>query len=178
MAQTPTLAEARISEDGLYRYSLHRAWGDGPMVTWVMLNPSTADATQDDPTIRRCIGFTKSWGYNVMHVVNLYAYRSTDPKRLLEVDDPVGPDNPRLLRAVVGNSALVVAAWGAFAAKVAWERSRLSIESFCHDKGVPLRCLGTTKDGAPRHPLYVKADTPLVPFGVFEPGLTQGGEDG
>ncbi len=88
---------AVLSECARYRYRLDRAWerddhGLGT-VTWVMLNPSTADADVDDPTIRRCIGFSKAWGYNALTVVNLFAWRATSPRDLCAVEDPVGPDN-------------------------------------------------------------------------------------
>ena len=113
-----TLSEAVISQDERHRYSLTRRWGDGPRVCcWIMLNPSTADATTDDPTIRRCIGFTHDWGYDALTVVNLYAWRATDPADLRNAQ------RAGLLRR-------------------------------------PINCLGTTKTGAPRHPLYLRADTP------------------
>ena len=156
-----------ISTDEQYRYDLTRAWSPANRkITWVMLNPSTADAEQDDPTIRRCIGFSQMWGYGGMTIVNLYAYRTTDPKELLSVENPAGPENHETILRRLSESELVVAAWGAFARKIALE-GRPNVESLCHRLDVPLRCLGTTKTGAPRHPLYVKGITPLEPFGPF-----------
>lgn len=87
---------AGISECGTYRYWLCREWSPGlDSLVWLMLNPSTADATQDDPTIRRCMGFARRWGYGGITVVNLYAYRATNPRDLLTAADPVGPENDR-----------------------------------------------------------------------------------
>ena len=148
---------AKISDCGKYRYALTRQWaGSGGGVTFIMLNPSTADAEKDDPTIRRCIGFAKLWGFSRLQVVNLFAYRATDPKELDKVDDPVGPLNdPQLINCWHGT---LVAAWGA---KAPNERVKYVL-SLMYSK--QLFCLGTTKKGHPRHPLYVPANQPLVPF--------------
>lgn len=148
---------AILSNDLRYRYLLSRSWGAGPMAAFVMLNPSTADASENDPTIRRCIGFANSWGYAGLLVANLYAYRSTSPANLWLQDDPVGPDNDRHLREMLGGELLVVAAWGANARpdRVAqfWE--------LAGDREV--HALRVTKGGAPGHPLYLPATlTPEV----------------
>lgn len=152
---------AVISECGRYRYVLRRAWAVGEPLVFVMLNPSTADALLDDPTIRRCIGFAKREGASGLSVVNLYAYRSTDPRRLWTVGDPVGPNNDdTLLLECVGRK--VVCAWGANARadRVGDVRTLLQL---C---GADAWCLGTTNTGAPRHPLYIKADQPLQRYGA------------
>src|SRR5262245_13227298 len=106
-------SSAELSPCGRYRYALTRTWGDPKkVVCWVMLNPSTADADQDDPTIRRCLGFSRAWGAGGLVVVNLFALRATDPDQLRIAADPVGPDNDsHLSTAAFGR--LVVAAWGA-----------------------------------------------------------------
>lgn len=173
----PVGAEVRgsadVSEDGRYRYRLLRRWdGDAllgrratslPMLQpFVMLNPSTADARQDDPTIRRCVGFARREGFEGLGVWNLYAYRATKPAELWRVDDPVGEENDRRLRNLLewaaGVGVPVVAAWGTNAKP---ERVRAVLDMpGAHN----LRCLGTTAAGAPRHPLYVPADTPLTPY--------------
>jgi hypothetical protein len=116
-----------------------------------MLNPSTADAARDDPTVRRCIGFARSWGYGGLEVVNLFAYRATDPRALRRAADPVGPANRRHIAAAIANARLVIAAWGAdaTAGDAAARLRALSRRE--------LRCLGLTRSGAPRHPLYVRA---------------------
>jgi hypothetical protein len=146
---------AVISECGHYRYRLTRRWSDAPgSVTWIMLNPSTADASQDDPTIRRCIAFSKRWGCGSLTVCNLYAYRATNPAELWTVPDPVGPENNNHLIQAGGD--LFVCAWGANAKP---ERAEAVLELI--DGLAPVMCLGTTKGGAPRHPLYVAGETPL-----------------
>lgn len=148
---------AVISECGRYRYRLFREWekSEHMPVLWVMLNPSTADAAIDDPTIRRCMAFSKSWGYGAMWVGNLYAFRATDPSMLwsLSAIDAHGPDNAKHLYAMACESAITVCGWGANA------HGRDFAASFKSPGG--LWCLGTTKGGQPRHPLYVKGDTKL-----------------
>lgn len=103
---------ALISECGLYRYRLWRRWGIGPHATWIMLNPSTADADLDDPTIRRCIGFARAWGFSAIEVVNLFALRATNPRELGRSADPIGPDNDRHLSEAGRAAELRIAAWG------------------------------------------------------------------
>ena len=108
---------ALISECGNYRYSLSRIWDESlPKLLFIMLNPSTADADNDDPTIRRCIGFAKGWGYGGIVVGNLYAYRSTNPMKLIfEASigtDIVGPDNDRYLQEMSAQCSEIVFAWG------------------------------------------------------------------
>lgn len=143
-----------------WRYSLTRdvapLTGEGTC-TFVGLNPSTADETQDDPTIRRCIDFTRRWGFARLKMVNLYAYRSTDPYALRHVDDPVGPENNHVLSVVFGGSDLIVAAWGAHA-----DAER--VEEVMARPIRPRSCLGLTKNGSPRHPLYLPSTVPLVAF--------------
>lgn len=157
-----TYRDAMLSPCGQYRYSLVRQWDQNkPYLPFVMLNPSTADATVDDPTIRRCMSFAKREGCGGVVVVNLYALRSTDPRRLREVKDPVGPLNGRVIydAATVAAEAGVpiICAWGAHditqAASGALAQAR--------QVGVKIMCLGKTAGGYPRHPLYVKGDQPL-----------------
>ena len=153
---------ADISECGRYRYRLTRQWGDGAFLPFVMLNPSTADSEVDDPTIRRCIGFAKREGAGGLLVVNRFAYRATDPAQLRTVDDPYGPGNDAVLRSVAyaaaGAGQPIVCAWGSNSG------SESRTASILLTFGAQLVCLGTTKDGHPRHPLYVRADQPLVPY--------------
>ncbi len=147
------LKMARLSPCGTYRYSLNRRWDIGrPRVGWIMLNPSTADAEVDDPTIRRCMGFARSWGYGGIVVRNLYALRATDPRELRKHSDPIGPDN---LLDECASDPLTIAAWGAHGA---WRDRGNSVRSLLNRIGIPLYHLGLTKDGHPRHPLYLKAD--------------------
>ncbi|MBE3065409.1 MAG: DUF1643 domain-containing protein [Spirochaetes bacterium] len=148
---------AVLSGDGKYRYSLTRRWGHGSLMVWCMLNPSTADENQDDPTIRRCMRFALREGYDGIHVVNLMSYRATNPMAAIIAADPFGPENDRyqIEAAALGD---VVCAWGALASRAAIVRS---VENF-RSVGARLLCLGTTRGGQPRHPLYLRADTPLA----------------
>lgn len=158
---------AVFSECGTYRYQLTRTFDGGtiafPLVV-VMLNPSTADATVDDPTIRRVSGFARAWGHRGMLVLNLFALRSTDPSALRTDADPVGPENDETLRlaleAARNVDAPVLAAWGAHGnLRGRAFRVRHMVE------GVRWICLGFTKARDPRHPLYVPASATPVPFG-------------
>ena len=155
---------ARISDCGRYRYVLMRRWNeDGPMLPFLMLNPSTADALVDDPTIRRCIGFARREGFGAIHVLNLYAWRATKPADCFAAPDPVGPQNDAYLtmefQAAVTGMHPVVAAWGAHA-----RPDRVAAVRALAPAALDLRCLGVTKDGHPRHPLYVSGSQPLVPW--------------
>lgn len=147
---------AEISDCGRYRYSLGRAWSHAIRhMTIVMLNPSTADADVDDPTIRRCIGFAKREGCGGLTVVNLFGLRSSSPKDLKLADDPVGPNNMAALFQHVADASIVVCGWGAHPIACA---PAARFQSFIETQStIRLWCLGTTQDGAPRHPLYVRA---------------------
>lgn len=155
---------AWFSQDRTYRYLLTRCWGDpARWATFIMLNPSTADALADDPTIRRCISFAKREGCGGLQVVNLFALRATDPRQLTQCDDPVGPDNDQFITGRPGDpySALVIVAWGAGGALLGRGDT---VSCLLTAAGVKLHCLGVTAGGYPRHPLYVRADAPLIPW--------------
>jgi hypothetical protein len=158
---------ANISECGTYRYTLTREGDmhvDKGTALFLMLNPSTADATVDDPTIRRCRSFAQAWGCNGFTVANLYAFRATKPADLWKAFDPVGPENDMHLRALAREYTDVVCAWGANA-----KADRVEVVTrLLLGAGARLWCLGTTEAGHPRHPLYVRGNTPLVrwPIGV------------
>jgi hypothetical protein len=126
------------------------------VVTFIGLNPSTADASSDDPTIRRCIRFARDWGYGSLWMVNLFAFRATQPIRLLEVADPIGSENDLWLDKAVNSAQLVIAAWGNHGALL--NRASLVRERF-HGK---LNALTVTGRGMPGHPLYLRADS--IPF--------------
>lgn len=147
--------EAVISECSLYRYELRRTWDLGRRHLPVcMLNPSTADHLQDDPTIRTLIHFGRLWGYGGVIIVNLFAYRSSTPEVLLGTPDPVGPKNGQhlveTLEYAAGSSGKMLAAWGN--GGTLGDRASLFCSS-ARGYGVDLVCLGTTKDGNPKHPL-------------------------
>jgi hypothetical protein len=169
-----TEARAAFDDERIYRYLLTRAWKGvefsqgtrtckpGDRVLWIMLNPSTADETKLDPTLRRCLGFAHRWGFDGFEICNLYALRSTDPKGLWSVADPVGPNNDAVIQAAAKRAALVVVGWGGNA-KLDRERA---VTQLLADVGVRPYCLGTTDKGAPRHPLYLRADSMLFPWEV------------
>ena len=161
--------EAVISDCGKYRYTLYRQWAEDPfedvrVLNFCMLNPSTADGLQDDPTIRKCIGFAKLNGYNAIRVVNLFAWRATDPRNLhlalKSGENIVGPGNAAYIHELPPEET-VVASWG----------STFSDKDFRNDwvrtvvklLNRPLKCLRRTESGQPGHPLYVPYG-PLMNF--------------
>jgi hypothetical protein len=159
----PMRKYAQISDCKRYRYLLTRTWNDNrDALPFVMLNPSTADAEIDDPTIRRCISFAEREGAGGIMVANLYAYRATDPTSLWAREDPYGPANDHALMQVASFAAAagipIVCAWG-----VHGGRNNRPIVMM-QQAGARLVCLGRTKDGHPRHPLYVKGTQPLEPY--------------
>lgn len=152
--------------DGMHRYHLWRNWNRSkPSCVWVMLNPSTADARIDDPTIRKCMGFANRWGFGAIDVVNLYTYRATSPKDLRAAGFPNGPEADRVILDVLGGLyhpvGRVVFAWGRHgrAERVA------KVEALCRVTGCPTPvALRLNKDGSPQHPLYVPWDATPVAF--------------
>jgi hypothetical protein len=155
--------DATFSPDRRYRYTLRRSWRPligGPRVAFVGLNPSTADHRMDDPTIRRCVRFASDWGFVRLVMLNLFAFRATDPRELSHVPDPVGFGNYQVLAEECREADLVVAAWGAH--PLAALQSPLVIEEGWLGS---FTVLGLTKEGHPRHPLYMKASAvPLNPL--------------
>lgn len=159
------ISEAHISDDKLHRYSLSRTWGDGPRAVWLMLNPSTADAETDDPTIRKCIGFSERAGFGGLDVVNLFSLRATDPRELITAlrrGERCNNDTSNTVLHDVTRGKTVIAAWGAHAG-IEQVRDRVrEVVHFCSTH--TFLCLGTTKDRHPRHPVRVGYATPLVPW--------------
>lgn len=165
---------AGFSQDMLYRYQLHRYLGpgpgqerSGPPLVVCMFNPSTADAFSDDPTIRRLVLLAKRDGYGSVHVVNLYAWRATDPAELEHVLDPIGPVNAEVLEQAARLTGSVLCAWGALnprrhASVLVRQWDSVAVKR--HLAGAVLNCLGTTKAGHPRHPLYLPGDVAVVPW--------------
>lgn len=141
---------AHLSPCRRYRYALWRRWGEGPHAMFVGLNPSTADETADDPTIRRCIAFARAWGFGALCMTNLFAYRATQPADMLVQDDPVGPENDAYLRRLAAEAGVVVAAWGTHGTHGGRHR-------VVRDMLPGLHYLRLTKDGHPGHPLYLPA---------------------
>lgn len=152
---------ASFSECQKYRYSLTRHWHSGsPDVAWVLLNPSTADMTIDDPTIRRCMDFSMRLGFGGMYLVNLFAFRATDPKIMEQSPNPVGPDNEHSI-VIAGKHDKVIVAWGNHGSYLDQDKEGLELLSY---GGAEINCLGITKTGQPKHPLYLRADTELQPY--------------
>jgi hypothetical protein len=150
---------ARI--DGKYRYLLRRKWDENaPQITFVMLNPSIADDNQDDPTLRKCIHFAKSFHCGSLEVVNLFAYRATNPRELKKVADPVGSRNNCYLKLAIKRADLIIVAWGT---KGIFQKRNEEVLNLISDKQ-SLHCLGLTKDGHPRHPLYLRKSTKAIIF--------------
>jgi len=153
--------DAVISECGLYRYLLRRTWdAKKPRALLVMLNPSTADARIDDATIRSCVRLLTALQYGSMEVVNLFGFRATDPKELLTCIDPVGPKNDGIVESAVGRCDVVVCAWGGFPAA----DHRPDIFPLIKQHRPAVYCFGKTKNGSPKHPLYLKTGTPLETY--------------
>lgn len=150
-------ASACFDATRTYRYTLERHWGDAKPAVFVMLNPSTADALTDDPTIRRCVSFAKREGCGGLIVVNLFALRATDPKALYAHPDPVGPENDSIVYEAHYQGSPVIAAWGVHGGFNGRDKRVLWLLEYCD-----LMVLGLTKDGHPRHPLYVPGDAPLT----------------
>jgi len=143
---------ANFSRCRSYRYTLWRRWDvDGPLVMIIGLNPSTADARQDDPTIRRCIGFARDWGYGGLVVTNLFAFRATYPADLKAAADPVGPRNDVWIKRMANQAETIVAAWGNDGT---WLDRSARLRRLLAGR---LRCLRINAGGEPAHPLYLPA---------------------
>jgi hypothetical protein len=151
---------AVLDPTGAYRYRLWRRWAAGPSVLFVLLNPSTADAERDDPTVRRCMAFARRWGFGAVEIVNLFALRTAVPRRLRAAPDPVGPDNDRHIALTARRADLIVAGWGAAGAYL----GRSTAVAGLLRRQAPLYCLGRTACGQPRHPLYVRGDARPSPW--------------
>jgi hypothetical protein len=142
-----------------WRYTLTRRWAAGPAAAFILLNPSTADETLDDPTIRRCIGYAKAWGAGGLILGNIFAWRSTDPRALYDLVDPVGPDNDEALRTIAATVGAVVCGWGAHGAL----RGRgADVLDIIRSAGATPMALRRTAAGYPGHPLYLPGSA--LPF--------------
>lgn len=151
--------DAYFSDDRKYRYALSRSWGPGPMLMFIGLNPSTADETKLDPTLRRIVDFAKREGCGGFWMANLFAFRATKPRDMMTEADPVGPDNDSWLKDIANWCSLVICGWGAHGS----HRGR-DIEVRKLLQGLELHCLRLTKQGQPNHPLYLPKNAPLIVF--------------
>lgn len=153
-------ATAEFSINRKYRYALLRVWDlSKPRLSLIGLNPSSANAHKDDPTIRRCVDFADREGYGSIVIHNLFAYITSNPSKLLSIDDPVGPDNDMILRSLMEyTSQDIWVMWGS--SKIAKER----VKSPVIQNLSRMICLGISRSGQPKHPLYLRVDTPFEPF--------------
>lgn len=149
-------SSALFSPCRTYRYTLSRRWSSGDrLATFIALNPSTADETQDDPTIRRMIGFARTWGLDGLHVANIFALRSTDPKALRRHRAPIGPDNDWHIMRLARAAEIVVACWGKHGGLA--DRGPAVLQAL-KAASVQVQCLAINGDGSPKHPLYLRGD--------------------
>lgn len=172
--KTPDVTtSAVLSECGKYRYSLTRVWDDNkPRVLFIMLNPSTADAEKDDPTIRRCIGFAKDWGYGGIYVVNLFSLRATNPKDLLTAPFVVGVENEKWFRRMSSLANLVVCAWGNSSIVNKFQKRLDHTWKPLSWISKPLHYIELSNDGTPKHPLYLLKHLTPKPYEVSRVSLS------
>lgn len=155
---------ATFSECGKYRYRLWRKWdATMPTLTFVMLNPSTADDVKNDATIERCQRRAEATGFGCLQVVNIFALRSTDPKALVLSDDPIGPDNNRHIVEAIHAHGVVICAWGGHGTLM---NRGLSVIRLIRQNDVLPHYLVLNKDGTPKHPLYISYDVKPQPWWI------------
>lgn len=153
-------ADAKLSDCRKYRFALWRNWDKlKPYAMFIGLNPSTADEIEDDPTITRCINYEKSWGYGGLCMVNLFAFRATEPTDMMAAIDPIGDGNDEWLVKIAEDAGVVVAAWGNNGNYL--NRSKQVVDLFQN-----LHCLKINKSGEPAHPLYQKSGLLPVPMDI------------
>lgn len=151
---------AQFDRTGRYRFSLHRFWsGELEAATMVMLNPSTADHLRNDPTISRCIQLSRSWGFGSVNIVNLFAYRTSSPAHLRSIRRPVGKANDSHILEQCNNAGKIIVAWGNHGSFLERDKEVLELLS-----PFDLWCIGQTKSGQPKHPLYAPGDVRLQRF--------------
>lgn len=153
-------SSATFSKCRQYRYVLRRKWSVGPPFILIGLNPSTADETKDDPTIRRCISFAKREGCGSLIMLNLFAFRATDPLVMKAQKSPVGDINTETICDICRDKCVVVA-WGVHGSHM--DQDRILMRELI-DAHAIVKCFGTTKAGFPKHPLYLRSDTPLIGY--------------
>lgn len=148
-----------------YRYTLWREWDSKlPYVQFIGLNPSTADETKDDPTVRRCINYAKSWGYGALCMTNIFAFRATDPKVMKKQENPVGLDNDSHLLKCGARAGLIICAWGNHGSFI---NRDLTVTNFLNSNFLDMHCLGVSQSGQPKHPLYLKKDLKPIRYTYF-----------
>lgn len=154
-------SDATFSSCRKYRYDLIRTWDPNKKtVSFVCLNPSTADERENDPTVRRCITYAKDWGFGTFHMLNLFAFRATERKDMKAYPEPIGSENDKYILNIANESSLIICAWGADGNHLSRDKEVVRI---LHK--FDLKCLAVTKDGHPGHPLYLKKDLVPIPYG-------------
>lgn len=154
--------DAVFSPCGTYRYLLQRSWDIRlKAVCFLMLNPSTADASQDDPTVRRCLGFAARLGFGQIEIVNLFALRTTDPAKLREHHDPIGPENDEQIVAAAHICDTTICAWGTNGTYQGRDKVVLTL---LRDNGIKPHALRLSKRGHPAHPLYLPGSLTPIPL--------------
>jgi hypothetical protein len=156
-----------LSPDRVYRYVLRCQWNGGTSeasrrIAWIGLNPSTADETTLDQTLAAVCRYSRNWGFSDVVMLNLFAFRATDPRDLKRASDPIGPDNDKHLLTEVRNVERVIACWGDQGRFLGRDRHVSDL------LGVPFGCLLQNRSGAPHHPLYLKSRIKPKPFGLHQ----------
>ncbi|WP_169567421.1 DUF1643 domain-containing protein [Sneathiella limimaris] len=154
-------SDAVFSDCETYRYRLWRRWDDGPSVAFLMLNPSTADAFRNDPTVERCHRRAVAMGFGALEVVNIFAFRATDPKNLKKAKDPIGPLNDQILLETAKSCDMTICAWGSHGTHQNRDRD---VRKLLKDAGINPHILALTKFDQPRHPLYVSYSQSPIPW--------------
>lgn len=161
---------ACFDANGIYRYSLWRQWdASAAKLVFIMLNPSTADAQCNDPTIRRCIGFAQAWGYGRLEVVNLFGLRTPDPQRLRQAVDPIGAQCDEHIQTAAQQADQIILAWGNWGNFAGRDQAVVRLLATYN-----LYCLGLNQSGQPRHPLYLKRDVQPIPYLAVSPTPIRG----
>lgn len=160
----PIRRTASFDRTSRYRYTLGRHWNDAlPRLAMCLLNPSTADHRQDDPTIRRCINFACDWGFGSLEIINIFAYRSTDPANLYQLTDPIGPRNNAAISRAIARANAIVLAWGTHGQHLnrgKYIEQHITTQANHHN--IPVSIFARTKRGQPKHPLYLAASSKLI----------------
>lgn len=152
---------AVFSSNRAYRYVLWRMWRSiGDYAAFIGLNPSKADEVDNDPTVKRCIAFAKAWGLSGIFMLNIFAFKATDPDEMMATASPIGRKNDEMLLRYCRKSKIIVACWGTHGAY----RNRGDDVAKRVLKGQTIYCLGTTKNGFPKHPLYLAKTAGLEPY--------------
>ena len=169
------IKDAKLSPCGKYRYQLTRQWSiqtssmNLSHVVFVMLNPSIADDKIDDQTIRKCIGFSTTWGYAMFRAVNVVAYRATKPKDIPKDGSAEGLDNVYWIEETIRQGSIIVAAWGNKIKRLSrhYEIAESIIHRVSTNNNIPVMCLGLNQDGSPKHPLMPSYNTQLQTFPTY-----------